>query len=71
MTNVAFDRNQTGCLTTPCRIEVLWFENWANPASSGTGYVDQIKASKVGPIGFMSGSGAGTRPQTPNNLNVR
>jgi hypothetical protein len=53
MTNVAFDRNQSGCSTSPCKIEVLWFENWANPGSSGTGYYDQIKASKVGPIGFM------------------
>ena len=53
LTNVAFDRNQTGCTTTPCQIEALWFENWANPGSSGTGYLDQIKAAKVGPIGFM------------------
>jgi hypothetical protein len=52
MTNVAFDRNQTGCTTSPCKIEVLWFENWANPGSTGTGYVDQIKAAKVGPVGF-------------------
>ncbi len=69
MTNVAFDRNQTGCLSTPCRIEVLWFENWANPGSSGTGYLDQIKVSKVGPIGFMSKGG--TRPLPPSNLTVR
>ena len=53
MTNVAFDRNQTGCTTAPCKIEVLWFENWANPGSTGTGYFDQLKVSKAGPIGFM------------------
>jgi hypothetical protein len=53
MTNVAFDRDQPGCLMSPCRIEVLWFENWANPGSIGTGYLDQIKLSKAGPIGFM------------------
>ena len=69
MTNVAFDRNQSGCLTTPCKIEVIWFENWANPGSTGTGYLDQIKVSKVGPIGFMSSGG--TRPLSPSGLIVR
>jgi hypothetical protein len=53
LTNVGFDRNQSGCQTSPCKIETLWFENWANPASTGTGYLDQIKVSKAGPIGFM------------------
>jgi hypothetical protein len=53
MTNVAFDRNQIGCTTSPCKIEVAWFESWANPTSTGTGYLDQIKISKAGPIGFM------------------
>jgi hypothetical protein len=31
----------------------LWWENWANPGSSGVRLLDQIKVSKVGPIGFM------------------
>jgi len=53
LTNVGFDRNQTGCLASPCKIETVWFENWANPGSIGTGYLDQIKVSKTGPIGFM------------------
>lgn len=53
MTNVAFNRNQTGCTTNPCQVEVLWFENWANPGSIGTNYYDQIIASRSGPIGFM------------------
>ena len=53
LTNVGFDRNQTGCQTSPCKIETLWFENWANPGSTGNGYLDQIKVSKAGPIGFM------------------
>jgi hypothetical protein len=53
MQNVAFDRNQSGCLTSPCEIDVLWFENWANPGSTGTGYFDQIKVSRAGPVGFM------------------
>jgi hypothetical protein len=34
-------------------IKVLWFEAWSNPSSSGERYWDQIKVSKVGPIGFM------------------
>jgi hypothetical protein len=53
MENVSFNRNQSGCLTTPCRVEVLWFENWANPPSTGTNKYDQIVASRTGPIGFM------------------
>jgi hypothetical protein len=53
LTNVGFDRNQSGCQTSPCKIETLWFENWANPGSTGTGYLDQIKVSKAGPIGFV------------------
>jgi hypothetical protein len=36
-------------------IETIWMENWANPASSGTGPLwDQVKVSRVGPIGFAS-----------------
>ena len=31
----------------------LWWENWANVGSSGERLLDQIKVSKVGPIGFM------------------
>jgi hypothetical protein len=31
----------------------LWWENWANPGSVGTRLIDQIKVSKVGPIGPM------------------
>lgn len=50
---VAFDRNQSGCEDSPCRIEILWLENWANPGSIGSSYYDQIVASKAGPIGFM------------------
>jgi hypothetical protein len=33
-------------------IRVLWFEAWSNPVSLGERYWDQIKVSKVGPIGF-------------------
>lgn len=31
----------------------LWFENWSNPGSAGTSYIDQIVVSTTGPIGFM------------------
>jgi len=47
-TNVQFNRGSTSEL-----IRVLWFENWANPGSTGTRLIDQVKASRVGPIGFM------------------
>jgi hypothetical protein len=31
----------------------LWFENWANPPSTGERHIDNIKVSRVGPIGFV------------------
>ena len=34
-------------------IRVLWWENWGNPASSGTAYYDNIKVATTGPIGFV------------------
>jgi hypothetical protein len=44
-------------------IETVWPESWANPASIGIGPVlDQIKASRVGPIGFAGGI---TSPSPP------
>jgi hypothetical protein len=47
------------------QIQTIWLENWANPPSSGTGPLwDQIKVSRVGPIGF-AGSGGG---QTADNI---
>ena len=46
----------------------LWWENWANPGSIGERYLDQIKVSRVGPIGFMGG----VTNQAPSPaLNVR
>lgn len=30
----------------------LWIENWANAATVGTMYYDNVKAAKTGPIGF-------------------
>jgi hypothetical protein len=47
-TDVRNDRTSTSEL-----IRVLWFEAWSNPTSQGERYLDQIKVSKVGPIGFM------------------
>src|SRR5262249_39695098 len=48
LTNVQNSRTSTSQL-----IRVLWFEAWSNPVSLGERYWDQIKVSKVGPIGFM------------------
>ncbi len=44
---------QTDRASTSEQIRVLWFEAWSEPFSFGERYVDQIKVSKVGPIGFM------------------
>jgi len=33
-------------------IRALWFENWANPGSTGTELYDQVKVVKAGPVGF-------------------
>jgi hypothetical protein len=50
------------------QIQTLWLENWANsPAGGSVGngpLWDQIKASRVGPIGF-SGSTGTTPPPSP------
>ena len=35
------------------QIGSIWLENWSNIPSIGEEYYDQIKVSKVGPIGFM------------------
>lgn len=35
----------------------LWWENWANPGSSGTSYIDQVVVSRSGPIGFVGQPG--------------
>src|SRR5439155_13558728 len=43
--NMSWDRNSSSEL-----FGSLWWENWANPGSTGTSYLDQIKVSKVGPI---------------------
>ena len=51
--NVAFNRNQSGCNTTPCKIDVLWMENWANPVSSGRDFWDYVYVRKgANPIGW-------------------
>ncbi len=44
---------QTDRANTSEMIRVLWFEAWSEPFSVGERYLDQIKVSKVGPIGFM------------------
>ncbi len=49
-TNVKWNRNSLSEL-----IQVLWWENWSNPMSTGELYFDQIIVSKTGPIGFYTG----------------
>src|SRR5262249_19055181 len=38
---------------TNSQFHSIWLENWANPASVGEMFYDQIKVAKTGPIGFM------------------
>jgi len=45
--NMSWNRNSSGEM-----LGALWWENWANPGSSGTSYIDQIVVSRTGPIGF-------------------
>jgi hypothetical protein len=47
----------------------FFFDFWGNPAVGGTFYWDQLKVSRVGPIGFMGGNT--TPPAAPSNLTVR
>jgi hypothetical protein len=51
----------------------LWFENWANSGSgqgsTGTEWYDNIKLSRVGPIGFAGSSL--NPPLSPTNLTVQ
>lgn len=58
--NVRFDRQTANDL-----IGSVWFENWGNLGSIGEAYKDQIKVSKVGPIGFMSGITDHVPPSPP------
>jgi hypothetical protein len=62
------------------KIQTIWLESWANPASSGTGPLwDQLKVSRVGPIGFAGGGSIGggssvadgTPPAVPGALTIR
>jgi hypothetical protein len=47
------------------QIQTIWLENWANPPSSENGPLwDQLKVSKVGPIGFSGGGSA--QPNAPS-----
>jgi hypothetical protein len=58
------------------KIGSLWWENWANPPSTGTNYIDQIKVSKTGPIGFMGSTTSSSSPiiaspNAPSNLVIQ
>lgn len=55
-------------------IGVIFFDIWGNPSDVGTMHIDQIKASRVGPIGFMGSSGASAdlvAPGTPSGVVVQ
>jgi hypothetical protein len=59
-------------------IGTLWFENWANNSQSqgslGQEWYDQIKVSKVGPIGFSGAQATSTAsapPSAPTNPTIR
>lgn len=61
--NVAFDREQALCSSSPCQLGMVWLENWANPGSTGIAYWDQIVVATDGPIGFMDeGAPGGSTP---------
>jgi len=55
-------------------IGTLWFENWANNGdgvgSLGQEWYDNIKVSKVGPIGFVGGNRSSS-PGSPSALNLQ
>lgn len=54
------------------QIGSLWMENWANPGSVGETYYDQIKVSRVGPIGFLGqGTASNPPPAPPTNLRIQ
>lgn len=55
-TGMNFDRQNSGE-----KFGNLWFENWANPGSTGTSYIDQIVVSKAA-IGFFTGEDTSTIP---------
>jgi hypothetical protein len=52
-------------------INSLWWESWSNPNypnSQGVRLIDQIKVSKVGPIGFVPARS--TTPSPPSSITV-
>ena len=66
--NIRYNRTSTSEL-----IRTLWWENWGNSTtgqgSIGTEKYDQIKVSKVGPIGFMGAAPTNTvSPSAPFNV---
>jgi hypothetical protein len=77
ITNVNFSNR----LSTSDKLELVWLENWANNGdgvgSLGTGpYWDNLKVSRVGPIGFFGTSGppptgSASAPSAPTNVILR
>ena len=55
------------------QIGSIWLENWANPASVGEEYYDQVKISRVrvGPMGAAASSGNTIPPAAPTSPAIR
>jgi hypothetical protein len=52
----------------------IWLENWAKPGSVGETYYDQIKVSRIGPIGFAGYTNSNhdvTPPDPQEHLSAR
>jgi hypothetical protein len=64
-TNVKYPRSSTSDL-----IGSMWWENWANPGSTGTEYYDQIvvRTKPIGPVGAVSSASG---PSAPTNLQAQ
>lgn len=56
--------------STAEKIGSLWWENWANPGSTGTEYYDQIVV-RTRPIGPMGATASPSVPNPPSNLRAQ
>ena len=52
-------------------ITVIWLNDFANPGSIGESFIDQIIASKTGPIGFMGAAPPSLPPNAATSLTVQ
>jgi hypothetical protein len=73
-TNVGWRGSVSGASTPNTDIGQIFFDIWGNPGDVGTVYIDQLKVSRVGPIGFMGGSAAPrdtVPPASPGSPQIR